>query len=78
MSSHASPTHTRRHVQHRPSGPSFSPRRLQLVRGFFIVVFAALSLRLVALQVFNHSYYAQLSVGQVRHDLTTNALRAGI
>ena len=78
MSSHASPTHTRRHVQHRPSGPSFSPRRLQLVRGFFIVVFAALSLRLVALQVFNHPYYAQLSVGQVRHDLTTNALRAGI
>ncbi|NNN07830.1 MAG: penicillin-binding protein 2 [Acidimicrobiaceae bacterium] len=78
MSSHASPTHSRRQIQRRPSGPAFSPRRLQLVRGFFIVVFVALSLRLVALQVFDHSYYAQLSVGQVRQDLTTNALRAGI
>ncbi len=42
------------------------------------MVFAALSLRLVALQVFNHAHYAQLSVSQVRRDLTTNALRAGI
>jgi cell division protein FtsI (penicillin-binding protein 3) len=48
------------------------------VRGFFIVVFAVLSLRLFALQVLDHPHYAQLSVDQVRHDLTTTALRAGI
>ena len=78
MSSHASPTHARRQASRRTSGPSFSPRRFQLVRGFFIVVFAALSLRLVALQVLDHPRYAQLSLDQVRHDLTTNALRAGI
>jgi cell division protein FtsI (penicillin-binding protein 3) len=51
---------------------------LQLVRGFFVVVLAALSLRLVALQVLDHPHYSQLSLDQVRHDLTTNALRAGI
>jgi cell division protein FtsI (penicillin-binding protein 3) len=42
------------------------------------VLFAALAARLVALQVLDHPHYAQLSVEQVRHDLTTNALRAGI
>jgi cell division protein FtsI (penicillin-binding protein 3) len=78
VSSHASPTHARRQINHRPSGPAFSPRRLQLVRGLFIVLFAALSVRLVALQVVDHPRYAALSVSQVRHDLTTNALRAGI
>ncbi len=78
MSTHTSPTHTRRQLQHRPAGPSFSPRRLQLVRGLFIVLFAALSLRLVAVQIVDHQHYAKLSVAQVRHDLTTNALRAGI
>ena len=78
MSSHASPTHARRPSNHRPVGPSFSPRRLQLVRGLFIVLFAALAARLFALQVLDHPHYAQLSVSQVRHDLTTNALRAGI
>jgi cell division protein FtsI (penicillin-binding protein 3) len=78
VSSHASPTHARRQSNHRPSGPTFSPRRLQLVRGLFIVIFAALAARLVALQVVDHPHYTQLSVAQVRHDLTTNALRAGI
>ncbi|MBU6515371.1 MAG: penicillin-binding protein 2 [Acidobacteriota bacterium] len=78
MSVHASPTHARRQLGRRSSGPAFSPRRLQLVRGLFIIVFAALAARLVALQVFDHAHYAQLSVDQVRHDLTTNALRAGI
>jgi len=78
VSSHASPTHARRPSNHRPVGPSFSPRRLQLVRGLFIVLFAALAARLFALQVLDHPHYAQLSVSQVRHDLTTNALRAGI
>ena len=78
MSVHSSPTHARRQMAHRPTGPSFSPRRLRLVRGAFIVLFALLSLRLVALQIIDHSHYAQLSVDQVRHDLTTNALRAGI
>ena len=42
------------------------------------MLFAALAARLVALQVLDHPHYAQLSVEQVRHDLTTNALRAGI
>jgi len=78
VSSHASPTHARRMHGQRPSGPSFSPRRLQLIRGLFILIFAALSLRLVALQVADHSYYTSLSVSQVRHDLTTTALRAGM
>ncbi len=78
MSAHSSPTHYRGQLHQRTARSSFSPRRLQLVRGIFIVLFAALSLRLVALQVVNHPYYAQLSVDQVRHDLTTNALRAGI
>ena len=81
MSTHASPTHARRQSSRRPGGtapPSFSPRRLQLVRGVFILMFAALSLRLFALQVLDHSHYAQLSLDQVRQDLTTNALRAGI
>ena len=78
MSSHASPTHARRPINHRPSGPAFSPRRLQLVRGLFILIFAALAARLVALQVVDHPHYSALSVDQVRHDLTTNALRAGI
>ncbi|MBW4029844.1 MAG: penicillin-binding protein 2 [Acidobacteria bacterium] len=78
MSIHASPTHARRQAPRRPAGPSFSPRRLQLVRGFFVIAFFALSARLVALQVVDHAHYAQLSVSQVRHDLITNALRAGI
>ena len=78
MSSHASPTHSRRQINRRPTGPSFSPRRMQLVRGLFIVLFAALSLRLVALQIVDHTHYTRLSLDQVRHDLTTTALRAGI
>jgi len=78
VSAHTSPTHARRQFQHRPPGPSFSPRRLQLVRGLFIVLFAALALRLFAVQIVDHPHYAKLSVDQVRHDLTTNALRAGV
>ena len=42
------------------------------------MLFAALSVRLFTLQVNDHTYYSAISVGQVRHDLTTSALRAGI
>jgi cell division protein FtsI/penicillin-binding protein 2 len=49
-----------------------------MLRGVFIIIFAALAARLVALQILDHAHYAQLSVAQVRYDLPTNALRAGI
>jgi cell division protein FtsI (penicillin-binding protein 3) len=51
---------------------------VKLVRGVFVIAFALLSVRLVALQVADHAHYAALSVGQVREDLKTTALRAGI
>ena len=79
MRLHATSTHARRQTtMHPPHTSTFSPRRLQLVRGIFIVLFAALAVRLFALQMVDHRYYATLSVGQVRHDLTTTALRAGV
>ena len=78
MSSHSTSTHARRQTMHRSSPTTFSPRRMQLVRGVFILIFAGLALRLFALQVLDHNYYASLSVSQVRHDLTTTALRAGV
>ncbi len=53
-------------------------RRLRLLRAGFVVVLALLSIRLFMLQVIDHAYYARLSIGQVREDLTTTALRAGI
>ena len=60
------------------SSSSLTTRRLRLFRASFVVVLILLSLRLTMLQVVDHAYYARLSLGQVREDLTTTALRAGI
>ncbi len=80
MSAHFTPTHHRVRplpVAGRRTGASPS-RRLKLVRAGFVLVFAALAVRLFFLQVVDHPYFSALSVGQVRVDLTTTALRAGI
>lgn len=80
MSSHQTSTHSRTRTPNtaiRTASPRLS-RRLRLMRGVFVVVFAALGVRLFFLQVVDHAYYAQLSVRQVHEDLVTTALRAGI
>ena len=59
-------------------GTSRSVRRIRLLRFSLVGLFALLSVRLFMLQIVDHAHYAQLSVGQVRVDLTTTALRAGI
>ena len=41
-------------------------------------LFLALGVRLYTIQVSDHPYYARLSVAQVRENVTTTALRAGI
>ncbi len=41
-------------------------------------LFALLAVRLFMIQIVDHAHYARLSVGQVREDLVTSALRAGI
>jgi len=79
VSSHNTSTHDRTRAPRsvgRAATPG--PRRLLLVRGFIAIAFAALGVRLFFLQVVNHTHYARLSVAQVREDLTTSALRAGI
>ncbi len=80
MSAHYTPTHHRVRplpvVTRRSVG--LSSRRLKLLRAGFILVFLALAVRLFYIQIHDHTHYAALSVGQVREDLTTNALRAGI
>ncbi|MGH9020030.1 MAG: penicillin-binding transpeptidase domain-containing protein, partial [Acidimicrobiales bacterium] len=79
MTTHYSPTHHRLQTRERAPRPrSHSTRRLRLVRAGFAGLFALLAVRLVFLQVVDHARYAALSVGQVREDLTTTALRAGI
>ncbi|NNN00832.1 MAG: penicillin-binding protein 2 [Acidimicrobiaceae bacterium] len=79
MSSHYTSTHSRPRAQgqqRRATSPG--ARRVLLVRGLLAIAFAALGVRLFFLQVVNHAHYARLSVAQVRVDLTTTALRAGI
>jgi cell division protein FtsI (penicillin-binding protein 3) len=80
VSAHFTPTHHRvRPLPVARRGSSASPaRRLKLVRAGFVLVFVALGVRLFFLQVVDHPYFNALSVGQVRVDLTTTALRAGI
>jgi cell division protein FtsI (penicillin-binding protein 3) len=53
-------------------------RRMKLFRAVFILVFLLLGVRLFAIQISNHAYYARQSVNQVRDEQTTSALRAGI
>ena len=79
MSSHYTSTHSRSRAP-RSDGRVGAPgaRRILLLRGLIAIAFAALGVRLIFLQVVNHSHYARLSVAQVREDLTTTALRAGI
>lgn len=80
MSSHNTSTHARP----RAKGPSSkrkstsTPRRILLVRAAFILVFLILAARLFQIQILEHSTYEKLSVAQVKEDLTTTALRAGI
>ena len=53
-------------------------RRMKLFRAVFILIFLLLGTRLFTLQIKDHAHYAKLSVNQVRENLTTSALRAGI
>ena len=76
MSSHYTSTHQRTRQHRRTVGPP--GRRLKMLRGSLLVVFALIGLRLVMLQIFDHGRYAVLSVAQVHEDLTTSALRGGI
>ena len=80
MSTHYSPTHTRTQVLHHPARRRVSgPRRLVMLRSILLALaFVALGVRLFFIQVVDHAHYAKLSVDQVRVNLTTTALRAGI
>ncbi|MGD0691539.1 MAG: penicillin-binding protein 2 [Acidimicrobiales bacterium] len=79
MSTHYSPTHTRTQVLHHPTRRRASgPRRLVMLRSLLALAFVALGVRLFFIQVVDHAHYAKLSVAQVRVNLTTTALRAGI
>ena len=79
MSTHYSPTHTRTQVLHHPARRRVSgPRRLVMLRSLLALAFVALGVRLFFIQVVDHAHYADLSVKQVRVNLTTTALRAGI
>ena len=53
-------------------------RRIRLLRFSLVAIFALLAVRLFMIQIVDHAHYARLSVGQVREDLVTTALRAGI
>ncbi len=59
-------------------GSSRSVRRIRLLRFSLVAIFALLAVRLFMIQIVDHAHYARLSVGQVREDLVTTALRAGI
>jgi cell division protein FtsI (penicillin-binding protein 3) len=80
VSSHYTSTHARSRAQTRPGRrrPTNLSRRLLLLRASFIFVFLLLALRLFQIQILDHANYAKLSVAQVKEDLTTTALRAGI
>ena len=79
MSTHYSPTHTRTQVLHHPTRRRASgPRRLVMLRSLLALAFVALGVRLFFIQVVDHAHYAEISVGQVRMNLKTTALRAGI
>ncbi len=79
MSTHYSPTHTRTQLLHHPARRRVSgPRRLVMLRSLLALAFVALGVRLFFIQVVDHAHYAKLSVDQVRVNLTTTALRAGI
>lgn len=62
----------------RAGGERRSLRRIAGIQVVFLLIFIALIVRLVTLDVLNHSFWAKSSVAQVRSTLTTKALRAGI
>ena len=79
MSQHYTSTHTRSRATSGTVKPRVSgARRLLLLRSVLVVMFVALGVRLFFLQVVDHAHYTKLSVAQVRVNLTTTALRAGI
>ena len=78
MSTHYSPTHARGQVLHHPVRRVSGPRRLLLLRALLALGFVALGVRLFFIQVVDHNHYAAISADQVKVDLTTTALRAGI
>lgn len=49
-----------------------------MLRSLLALAFVALGVRLFFIQVVDHAHYAYISVGQVRENLKTTALRAGI
>jgi cell division protein FtsI (penicillin-binding protein 3) len=49
-----------------------------MLRSLLALAFVALGVRLFFIQVVDHAHYAEISVGQVRMNLKTTALRAGI
>ncbi len=53
-------------------------RRLRLFQAVTTLALVSLVVRLVMIQVVDHAHYAALSVAQVRQNITTTALRAGI
>jgi len=53
-------------------------RRIRLIHLIYFAIFAVLALRLVVLQVADHSAAAKQSLSQVRSEKTIKALRAGI
>jgi len=78
VSAHYTSTHARTRAQPRSVRPPGNTRRLKLLRATFILCFALLAARLFQIQIVDHARYAKLSVAQVRVNLTTTALRAGI
>ena len=62
----------------RAGGERRSLRRIAGIQVVFLLIFIALIVRLVTLDVLNHSFWSKSSVAQVRSTLTTKALRAGI
>jgi cell division protein FtsI (penicillin-binding protein 3) len=75
VTTHLTTSHARTTSMSRPSS---APRRLKLLRGAALTAFVALAGNLFVIQVRSHAHWAALSVAQVREDLTTTALRAGI
>ena len=78
MSTHNTSTHSRTRAQLRSARTPTYGRRLNLLRATFILCFVLLAARLFQIQILDHAHYTKLSVAQVRVNLTTTALRAGI
>jgi cell division protein FtsI/penicillin-binding protein 2 len=74
-------TSAHRRTQVRRDAPhvkSPGPRRLLLLRAVLALAFCLLGVRLVYIQILDHAHYAKLSIGQVKENIVTTALRGGI